>query len=331
MEHFNANGERCAIITNIQKYTIHDGPGIRTEFFFKGCPLHCPWCSNPETIDPRPQIGVYPSKCMGSGKCGWCLDACPLGKDSPIRFDENDELLPLKMVDECYDCLKCAEACPGGGLKIWGETYTLDQLMKIAEEDRSFYERSGGGVTLSGGDVTMQWEIASDFVRECHEAGINTCVETEAFCPPEHLDALLEFADLVIFDIKHMDSAKHKEIFGVPNELILSNIERTAKSGKRIVIRTPVVAGYNADDDNIRATAAFIKDKVGSALVQYQLLLFRKMGVEKLDSLGLPYPLEDYDAGESDQRQAELERLRDMVADEFGIEVAAGSEGKLPL
>lgn len=331
MKHFNDAGELCALVTNIQKYTIHDGPGIRTEFFFKGCPLRCPWCSNPETVSPHREIGAYPAKCLGADKCGWCLKACPLGGKTPISFAPDGSLLPLRMTDACRGCYKCADACPGGGLMVWGRLYTMEELLKIAAEDRSFYDRTGGGVTVSGGDVAMQWEFAAEFLRRCKADGLNVCVETEAFCAPEVLDALAENADLLIFDIKHIDSARHKELFGVPNEGILSNIARAAAQGHRIVIRTPVVIGWNAEDENIRGIAEFIKEKVGSALVEYQLLPYRKMGTEKCDSLGKPYPMGDYKPPEREVWEKNLLRLRDMVAADYGIAVAAGTGGKLPL
>ncbi len=331
MKHFNEKGELCALVTNIQKYTIHDGPGIRTEFFFKGCPLHCPWCSNPETIVPRRQLGSYPAKCIGPERCGLCLKACP-EQESPIRFNEDGELIPIHMTDACFDCYKCAEACPGGGIIVWGKYYTLERMLKIAEEDKSFYDRTGGGVTVSGGDVTMQWEFTSEFLKECHARHLDICVETEACCAWEHLAAVIEYADLVIFDIKHIDDEIHKSLFGVGNKLILENIEKTAKLGKRIVIRTPVVIGKNANDDNLRGIAAFIKEKVGSALVQYQLLPYRKMGVEKYDSLGIEYPLgNDYKPPEREEWERNLLRIRDMLEKEFQIPVAAGTSGKLPL
>jgi pyruvate formate lyase activating enzyme len=331
LKHYNAKGELCALVTNVQKYTIHDGPGIRTEFFFKGCPLHCPWCSNPETIAPYRQLGTYPAKCIGRDKCSWCLRACPLDP-SPIQFDAEGNLLPVKMTDACRDCLKCADACPGGGIITWGKLYTMDEMLRLAEEDRSFYNRSGGGVTVSGGDVMMQWEFVTQFLEKCREREINTCVETEACCQWERLDAVTELADLVIFDIKHIDSRTHERLFGVGNELILDNIAKTAAKGRRIVIRTPVVMGINADDENILAIARFIKEKVGAALVQYQLLPYRKMGVEKYDSLGMDYPLgNDYKPPERIDWEKNLLRLRDLVEEKTGIAVAAGTSGKLPL
>ncbi len=324
LKHFKSNGELAGLITDIQKYTIHDGPGIRTEIFFKGCPLHCPWCSNPETMNPEKQLSVRTTKCMGQDLCGWCTDVCPLGADTPIRFAEDGSLLPIQMVSECKGCFKCVEACPGGAIFSWGDLYTVDELMKIILEDIEFYDKNGGGVTLSGGDVTMQWEFASRLLAACKEKGIHTCTETEALCPPEHLDALMGNSDLLIFDIKCFDASEHIKLFGTGNDLILSNIARAAEAGKQMIVRTPVVMGYNGSDDDIRSIAAFLQMIVGENLVAYQLLPYRKMGVEKYDSMGKPYPLMSYEVPDVATSEANLRRLGDMVVSEFGIPVKIG-------
>ena len=315
------------LITDIQRYTIHDGPGIRTEIFFKGCPLHCRWCSNPETIRPGQQLGVYPKKCISREKCGLCLAVCPLGEQSPISFREGG-LQPIVMADRCAGCLACAEACPAEAIAIWGKKMTVDELMKIILADRSFYQRSGGGVTLNGGEVMVQWRFAAALAQACHEKGINVCVETALHCEAEHMRQVLQWADYVITDIKHMDSAVHRQLTGVGNERILQNIRGVVEMGKRLVIRTPVVAGFNNSPENIRATAAFIRDELGGNILQYQLLPYRKMGTEKYDTLGVDYPMGDYVPPERSVWEKNLLELRDMVLEEFHIPVVAGSAQK---
>ena len=317
----------AGLITDIQRYTIHDGPGIRTEIFFKGCPLHCRWCSNPETIRPGPQLGVYPKKCISREKCGLCLAACPLGQDTPISFQDG-VLQPISMTDSCARCLACAHACPAEAIAVWGKEMTVEELMKVILSDRSFYDRSGGGVTLNGGEVMVQWRFAAALAKACHEEGVNVCVETALHCPPEHMRQVLQWADYVITDIKHMDSAIHKELTGVGNERILQNIRLVAEMGKPLVIRTPVVAGFNNSPENIRATAAFIRDELRGNILQYQLLPYRKMGTEKYDTLGVPYPMGDYVPPERTTWEKDLLRLRDMVQAEYGIPVVAGSSQK---
>ena len=329
MLHKNKSGEPAALVTSIQKYTIHDGPGIRTAIFFKGCPMRCLWCSNPETISPVPQLGVYPAKCLSLEKCGLCLAACPASDKRPVRHNETGVLSSIEMLPECAGCYKCAGVCPGRAIKQWGEYQTLPELMKIIEEDKSFYGRSGGGVTLNGGEVLLQWEFAAMLLRECVNSGINTCVETALNCPPAHMEAVYEYTDLVITDIKHMDSEKHRELTGTGNELILDNIKRTAALGKPLVIRTPVVFGYNGDGENIRKTGEFIKNALGGKILQYQLLPYRKMGTEKYASLNQPYPMGDYEPPEREVWERGLLRLTDILINEYGIPAVAGSSKKL--
>lgn len=330
MLNYTPSGEPCGLISNIQKYTIHDGPGIRTAIFFKGCPMRCLWCSNPETISPKQQLGVYPGKCLSTGKCGCCVKDCP-EMGVPIEFDENSILKAVHMSDACDGCLKCAEACPGRAIKLWGKRMTVSELLKIIAEDRSFYQKTGGGVTLNGGEVMLQWEFAAALLRECKRASIGTCVETALFCPEEHMDAVFEYTDIIITDIKHMDREKHMEYTGVPNERILGNIKRASRLGKPLVIRTPIVDGYNNDEENLRKTGEFIRGGLGGRIVQYQLLPYRKMGTEKYDSLGMPYPMDGYAAPERAKWEQNLLELAAMLAQDYGIPVVAGSSNKLKI
>ncbi|MDR1589398.1 MAG: glycyl-radical enzyme activating protein [Oscillospiraceae bacterium] len=331
MLHTTPSGEPCGLVSNIQKYTIHDGPGIRTEVFFTGCPLRCLWCSNPETIAPYRRLGVYPDKCISLEKCGYCLSACPHGENSPLEFDGGGVLKAAPPSERCAGCTRCADECPSRALKLWGEQTTVPELMKIIAEDRNFYRRTGGGVTLSGGEVTLQWEFASMLLEACHKASINTCVESALHCAPEHMEAVYEHTDLVIADIKHMDTKKHREYTGAGNERILENLRRTVQLGMKLVIRTPVVFGFNGDDENIRRTAEFIRDELGGRIIQYQLLPYRKMGTEKYDSLGIPYPMGDYSPPERADWEARLLRLQDMLSDEYGLPAVAGSSKKLDI
>lgn len=321
------NGRPYGLVTNIQKYTIHDGPGIRTEIFFKGCNMHCLWCSNPETIDPRRQIGVYPKKCVG---CGSCVEVCPQG-GSPIEFDETG-LRAVHMNDLCRECFRCADECPGRAIMVWGDRMTVPELMKIIEEDRSYYESSGGGVTLSGGEVMVQWEFARALLMACREAGIHTCVESALNWPPEQVDQVMAHADLVISDLKHMDSEKHRAATGQGNERVLENLKRLARQGKPIVLRTPVIPDYNDDRASIGAIGAFVRDEMGSRVVQYQLLPYRKMGTEKHATLGQSYPMgDDYVPPEREVWEENLTNLVAMLREEYGLPAAAGSGQKLQL
>jgi len=320
-------GEPYGLITNIQKYTIHDGPGIRTEIFFKGCPLKCLWCSNPEGLSPKQQIGVYPSKCIGNSKCSLCLKACPEDKNSPIRT-RDDHLLKVDDIPECPDCLKCADECPSRAIMVWGNRMTVPELMKIILQDRNFYIKTGGGVTLSGGEVMLQWDFARLLLKECKEASINTCVESSLQCAADHMEQVYEYTDLVITDIKHMDTLKHKEYTGVGNEQILSNIKRTVELRKPVVIRIPVIPDHNNSEENIRATAEFINRDLGNNIMQLQLLPYRKMGTEKYASLCIPYPMDDFIPPERPVWEKNLLELTDILK-EYGIPAVAGSSAKM--
>jgi pyruvate formate lyase activating enzyme len=252
-------------------------------------------------------------------------------KEGPLAFDENGILKAAAMTSACDGCFQCVNACPSRAVKRWGELMTIPELMKAVTEDRSFYQKTGGGVTLNGGEVLVQWEIAGTLLEACKKAGINTCVESALNVTTEHMEAVWRFTDLVITDIKHMDTQKHKEYTGAGNELVLKNIKRTVELGKKLVIRTPVVPGYNADEENIRRTGAFIRDELGGNIVQYQLLPYHKMGTEKYDSLGIPYPMGDYEPPERGDWEQNLLRLADIMIDEYGLPAAAGSSKKLDL
>ena len=209
---------------------------------------------------------------------------------------------------------------------------TVDQVMDAIMEDEIYYEKSGGGVTLNGGEVAIQWEFAIEILKACREKGINTCVETSMHCPSDILTKFYPYTDLFFTDIKNMDTEVHKKWSGAGNELILENIIQTSKAGKKMVVRIPVIPQINDSDENMRATAAFLKENTGDSLVQVQLLPYRKMGIEKYNSLGIPYPMgDDYKMQERSVWEANLLRIRDMLRDEYQLPVEAGSSEKIEI
>ena len=246
--------EKKAIVFDIGRFRNTDGPGIRTILFFKGCPLRCLWCSNPFGFSPAPQLAVNPVKCTG---CGKCVPVCPQGRNTLVPGEKIQ-------VDfsACQGCGACVPVCPSGARMITGRAYTARELYREAAKDAAFYRKGGGGVTLSGGEVLLQWEVASETLRLCRTNYINTCIETSAFAPWAHLWQVAQYCHTVFVDLKHMDSEKHREQTGVPNELILENIQKLCQAlpqrGGRVIVRLPLIPGCNDGAEDVAAAVAFL-------------------------------------------------------------------------
>lgn len=309
---------RIGKMINIQCFTIHDGPGIRTEIFLKGCPLHCIWCSNPESIHPYSEVGVNRDSCIGKELCGNCLEVCTQGA---LVFS-GDKIEKIDR-EKCTNCLACAQACVNDTLKIFGTDKTVDELMKIIKADREFYDQTGGGITFSGGDPLIQWEFVRDVLEQCKRINISTCVESELFCKQKILDEIIPYTDLFISDIKHMDSEQHRQITNVGNEIILENLKYLVRKNVPLVLRIPIVTGYNDSDENIRKTGEFIQKELHNKIIQLQLLPFRPLGEDKYVSLGISYPM----TGTPSNRDLYTEQLT-RIAEElqkYGVPAVPGA------
>ena len=267
------------LISNIQKFSLHDGPGIRTTVFMKGCSLSCRWCSNPESINQNREIMIYDVRCIG---CKKCVEACPIGA---IVFTERGREIAW---DKCDNCLECARVCPAKAIECIGDYMTVDEVVKKVEADRIFYENSNGGMTVSGGEALVQPKFVSELLKKCQEKGINTALDTTGNAPWRDIEGVLEYVDLVLQDIKHMDPEMHKRGTGVGNELILEN---AAKIGKRvrIWIRIPLIPDYNDSEENIKGVAGFASD-IGAEKVS--VLPYHEWGSSKYPKLGRVYPME---------------------------------------
>ena len=268
------------IVTNIQRFSIHDGPGIRTTVFFKGCNLACFWCHNPETLNPKPELQLFLNRCIG---CGACFEACPQG-GHVIDADSGQRLF---LRDRCLACGQCASTCYAEALVLVGETKTVDEVVAEVMRDQPFYETSQGGVTLSGGEPLLQAEFALELLRRCQAEGLHTAIETAACFPWERIAPFLKVTDLVMMDIKMMDSQAHRAATNVPNERILANAQRLGREASSLIVRTPVIPGINDTPEEIGAIAAFCAQL--DALLYYELLLFHPMATGKYASLDRDY------------------------------------------
>lgn len=325
MAKHNEDGQIIGNIFNIQRFTIHDGPGIRTEIFFKGCPLRCVWCSNPESMRQASEVGVYPEHCVGIDKCGRCLPMCSVEPGGALVVEENKVVRINRKT--CIGCLACAKACPNDSLKIFGEWMTVDEVMRPILSDRNFYTRSGGGITLSGGDALLQWEFALELLKRCKNVGIHTCVESEMHTTTSVLDEVMPFTDLWIVDMKLMDSAKHREYTCVGLDRILSNIKYLVSNKAKLVIRIPVIKGINDHDVNIQITARFIIDELHGRITQLQLLPYRLLGEDKYEALGLKFRMMTETAPDRDEYEPRIRHIAEIFQDQ-GIPAVAGTTTK---
>jgi pyruvate formate lyase activating enzyme len=238
-----------AIVTNIQGFSVHDGPGIRTVVFLKGCPLSCRWCANPECLSETPVMGFIETLCA---HCGKCLEVCPNGA---IRHGEGEHRIDYS---RCRSCGKCKESCYYGALVRYGESMTPAEVWDAVRRDRMFYDSSGGGVTVSGGEPLLRPEFVGELFELCRQEGIGTCVETCGFIDPDTLLRIIPVTDLFLFDLKHMDPDAHAMYTGRSNDLILRNAALVADQGSSVIFRQPLIPGINDSIWNIEATARFL-------------------------------------------------------------------------
>ncbi len=261
------------VIFDIQHYSIHDGPGIRTTVFLKGCPLRCLWCSNPESQSDRPEIMFDASRCT---RCGRCVEVCL--HNASVK--QENEIRILREV--CQGCATCIESCPGGARRIAGNIREVKEVLQEVVKDRLFYENSGGGVTLSGGEPMNQPDFTGALLKQCKNKGIHTVLDTSGYVQMGLWDRVLENVDLILYDLKHMDPEKHREFTGVSNQLILANARKLASLKIPLVIRIPLIPGYNDTDENSESCARFLKEL---GITNVELLPFHNLCVSKYAKL----------------------------------------------
>ncbi len=295
-----------ALVFDIKRYAIHDGPGIRTSIFFKGCPIRCWWCHNPEGQEPYPEMMYYENRCI---ICGTCEKVCPL---KAVSIVDGKVVTNRKL---CDNCGVCVEYCPTGAREFAGKWYTIQELLEEAEADRPFYEESGGGVTISGGEPLMQHEFVIRFLEELKRVEIHTAVDTSGYVSKEIMKNVSRFTDLFLYDLKVMDPQKHLLYTGVRNDIILNNLKLLDELGARIWVRFPLIPGVNDDEANVRAMSEFVSNL--KSVEQLNILPYHPLGVSKAERLG-----KEQKRFEKPNRQL-IDKIMNIL-EEYGLLVKVG-------
>ena len=274
--------ELTGIVFNIQRYSIDDGPGVRTTVFFKGCPLTCLWCSNPESQNPVPEVTWRYTSCK---HCGTCASVCP---EKAVTLDGDEVIIDR---NTCTLCETCVDACIPEALSISGKRMTVEEVFSIVKRDLDYYEASSGGVTASGGEILGQSDFVAALFKRCREEGIGTCADTSGFGSSEALKKILEYSDLVLYDLKHMDPVEHMRSCGQSNELILRNLEVAIKSEAQVIIRVPLIPEFNTSDEALSSIAQAVRDITGD--VEVNIMPYHRYGANKYRMIGKKYSLDE--------------------------------------
>lgn len=310
------------LITDIQRFSVNDGPGFRTNVFLKGCPLRCAWCHNPETIAAHAEIYWKKRHCV---QCGACLDACPedaINPPIPPEESQREESTYHKIIrDRCNLCMKCVDACLYGALEIVGKPMTIEEILNEVESDRPFYDNSGGGMTLSGGEPTAHAEFAEKLLEGARQRGLHVCLDTSGYCNWGKLKCLIRYTDIVLFDVKHIDPAMHKEMTGVSNEVILKNLALLTELGVEIWVRVPVIPDFN-DSIEFHTKAADLFLGLPGRIARIDLLPFHNWCQDKYRWLGIDWRFKDMEAMDPYVLEIMAESYR-----ERGLNVTIGGSG----
>lgn len=311
---FEIDYSLTAPVFNIQPFCIHDGPGIRSTVFVKGCPLRCIWCANPESNAAYPELMTFAVKCTG---CGTCVPVCPNGAISIGPDNSGTKMIALTDRGKCTNCGKCEEVCPNGARELSGKNMTVREVIDQIVGDKLFYDDSGGGMTISGGEALAHPKFCAHLFAASHAEGINTAIESCSYAKRDIIDFVYPHVDIALLDIKHMDSATHEKLTGVPNDLIIDNIRHIHDDLKvPVILRVPTIPGFNDSRENIEATGAFAASLGGD--VSLNLLPFHKLGESKNESLGHPFSM-----GIEPPDDAHMQKLKEII-ESFGVKAQIG-------
>lgn len=300
------NRKISGTVFNIQRYSVHDGPGIRTVVFLKGCPLKCIWCSNPESHHSYPELACKKQACLGFDQCVRCLEVCTVG--AILRDEDNKPEIDRTL---CNRCMLCAEFCPSKALIFYGKTMSVEEVLAEVESDSIFYSRSGGGMTLSGGEPMAQPDFALAILAEARTRRIKTAMETSGYCNSDRLLEACKLLDFLLYDIKIIDAEKHKAFTGVSNETILENLKliHAGMPNLPILVRTPIIPGFNDDEGDVLEILDFIRDMKG---VKFEMLPYHRLAKPKCDYLDVEFKM-----GEKTLDQERMGFLQAMVKNDY--------------
>ena len=272
---------KTGLIFNIQRFSLHDGPGIRTTIFFKGCHLNCWWCQNPEGLNSNKEVFISTTKCIG---CNSCLETC---SEKAISINGQEPFIDR---NKCKLCMACIDLCPTGALEAIGTEMTINQVADEALKDRIIYEESGGGVTLSGGEPLLQLNFVTDLLRKMKELDINTAVETSGYVSLEALKEVYPWTDLFLYDIKLLDPLLSKKYTGISNKSVIENLKHLSQNGKPVAIRMPLIPGINDHRDHLHLVAEVLKE---NGINELELIPYHNLGVSKYRGLDMDYKLQE--------------------------------------
>ncbi len=309
------------MIFDIKKYSIHDGPGIRTTVFFKGCPLRCWWCHNPESQSRQPELMLRGNRCV---ICGACEGVCPEHAIYTIQEGVTEAGMPMTDRSLCKVCGTCVEACYSGAREWVGRTITVDEVMYAIERDVPFYDQSGGGVTFSGGEPLMQPEFLLSLLRACRTANIHTALDTCGYAPWRSLEKIAAEVDLFLYDVKLIDEAQHRVFTGVSNRLILNNLRRLSAMDAVLIVRHPLIPGINDDETSLRMLGEFLTGLRG--VREVEITPYHPIAEAKYDGLGLTYQLPGLKTPNPDELARAVQTLRN-----FGLTVKTLSSNQSAL